>query len=250
MAVENKVRIVVMKFIPLVASVALLGACAGGPPVLTGSPSVQVVDQTALPAPSEVDGAIGSSGYRIGAFDRLIVDVFGFEELKAREVQVDAAGGIALPIAGSINAAGRTPAEVSTLITEQMRAGFVRDPKVSVNLKESVSQYVTVDGQVGLPGNYPMVGDMTLMRSIAAARGTGEFAKLNDVVIFRTVNGQRMVALYDLRAIRHGNYADPQVYAKDLIVVGDSPARRLLRDVIQASGLITTPIVALIQTSQ
>jgi polysaccharide export outer membrane protein len=53
---------------------------------------VQVVDQTALPAPSEVDGAIGSSGYRIGAFDRLIVDVFGFEELKAREVQVDAAG--------------------------------------------------------------------------------------------------------------------------------------------------------------
>lgn len=239
----------IIRHIPFLASLALLGACAGPPPVLTGSATVQVVDQTAMPPPTEADGAPGTAGYRIGAFDRLIVDVLGFEEMTAREVQVDAAGNIALPVAGSVAAIGHTPREISTLIAQQMRAGHVRDPKVSVNLKESVSQYVTVDGQVGLPGNYPLVGDMTLMRSIAAARGAGEFAKLNDVVLFRTVNGQRMVALYDLRAIRRGDYADPQVYARDLIVVGDSPARRLLRDVIQGSALITTPIVALIQTS-
>ncbi|WP_244857887.1 polysaccharide biosynthesis/export family protein [Sphingopyxis granuli] len=247
--VEDKVSIVAPKFIPLLASLALLGACAGPPPELTGSPTVQVVDQTELPAPTEVDGAPGTAGYRIGAFDRLIVDVFGFEEMKEREIQVDAAGNIALPIAGPVVAGGHTPAEVSEMIERQMRARYVRNPQVSVNLKESVSQYVTVDGQVGQPGNYPMVGDMTLMRSIAAARGAGEFAKLNDVVLFRTVNGQRMVALYDLRAIRRGSYEDPRVYARDLIVVGDSPARRLLRDVIQGSALITTPIVALIQTS-
>lgn len=238
-----------MKLFSLMMTVALLGGCAGGPPVLTGSAMVHMVDATELPAPTEADGAVGSRGYRIGPFDRLVVDVFGFDTLKAREIQVDAAGDIALPIAGSVKVGGRTPAEAVEAITQQLRAGYVRDPKVSVNLTESVSQYVTIDGQVGQPGNYPMVGDMTLMRSIAAARGANEFAKLNDVVLFRTVNGQKMVALYNLKAIRRGDYPDPQVYARDLVVVGDSPARRLLRDIIQGSALITTPIVALIQNS-
>ncbi|WP_332818652.1 polysaccharide biosynthesis/export family protein [Sphingopyxis sp.] len=238
-----------MKLFPLFVTVALLSGCAGGPPVLKGSPMVQVVDATELPAPTEADGAVGSKGYRIGPFDRLVVDVFGFNELRAREIQVDAAGNIALPIAGTVNVEGRTPADATALIVQQMRTAYVRDPKVSVNLMESVSQYVTIDGQVTQPGNYPMVGDMTLMRSVASARGANEFAKLNDVVLFRTVNGQKMVALYDLAAIRRGDYADPQVYARDVIVVGDSPARRLLRDIIQGSALITTPIVALIQNS-
>lgn len=246
---KDKVWIVAIKLFPLLATVALLGGCGGGPPVLKGSPSVQVVDATELPAPTEIDGAVSNKGYRIGPFDRLVVDVYGFETLKAREIQVDAAGDIALPIAGTVNVAGRTPLEATSLIVSQMRAGFVRDPKVSVNLMESVSQYVTVDGQVTQPGNFPLVGDMTLMRSIAAARGANEFAKLNDVVMFRTVNGQKMVALYNLAAIRRGDYPDPRVYARDVIVVGDSPARRLLRDIIQGSALITTPIVALIQNS-
>jgi polysaccharide export outer membrane protein len=246
---ENKVQILAIKLFPLIMTAALLGGCAGAPPALKGNPMVQVVDATALPAPTEADGAVGGKGYRIGPFDRLIVDVFGFDTLKSREIQVDAAGDIALPIAGTVKVGGHTPSEATEAIAQQMRAGFVRDPKVSVNLMESVSQYVTIDGQVGQPGNYPMVGDMTLMRSIAAARGANEFAKLNDVVLFRTVNGQKMVALYNLAAIRRGDYSDPQVYARDVIVVGDSPARRLLRNIIQGSALITTPIVALIQTS-
>lgn len=249
MTVEDRVNIVLRTIAIAAAPALLLGACAGPPPKLTGSTNVQLVDKTEMPPPGEADGAAGPRGYVIGPFDRLIVDVFGFEELKAREVQVDAAGNISLPMAGAVKVGGLSPAEASGLIVERLRAGYVRDPQVSVNLTESISQYVTVDGQVGLPGNYPLVGDMTLMRSIAAARGTGEFAKLNDVVLFRTVNGQRMVALYDLRAIRRGDYADPQIYARDLIVVGDSPARRLLRDIIQGSALITTPIVALIQNS-
>lgn len=238
-----------LKLFPLIMTAALLAGCAGGPPVLKGNPLVQVVDATELPAPTEADGAVGSRGYRIGPFDRLVVDVFGFESLKAREIQVDASGDIALPIAGTVKVGGRTPSEATALITQQMRAAYVRDPKVSVNLTESVSQYVTIDGQVGQPGNYPMVGDMTLIRSIASAKGANEFAKLDDVVLFRTVNGQKMVALYNLAAIRRGDYPDPQVYARDMIVVGDSPARRLLRDIIQGSALITTPIVALIQNS-
>ena len=83
------------------------------------------------------------------------------------------------------------------------------------------------------------------MRAVATAGGAAEFAKLDDVVIFRNVDGQQLAGLYNLKAIRRGNYSDPEVFANDVIVVGDSQARRLFRDLIQASPLITTPLIVL-----
>jgi polysaccharide export outer membrane protein len=116
-----------------------------------------------------------------------------------------------------------------------------------VNVEETVSQVVTVDGQVEQPGLYPVVGRMTLMRAIATAKGTSEFARLQDVVVFRRVGSQEMAALYNLGAIRQGSYPDPEIFAHDIIVVGDSPTRRRFRDILQASPLFLTPLVALIQ---
>jgi polysaccharide export outer membrane protein len=181
----------------------------------------------------------------IGPFDRLSVEVFGLPEL-TRQVQADAGGHIAFPFAGSINAAGLTPQELSTLIASKI-SGYVRNPQVTVNVTDTVSNLVTVDGQVTEPGLYPVLGRMTLMRAIASAKGVGEFAKTSEVVLFRSVNGQQYAALYDLDAIRRGVYADPQIYANDVVVVGDSPARRLLHNLIQVAPVLTAPVVALIQ---
>jgi polysaccharide export outer membrane protein len=116
-----------------------------------------------------------------------------------------------------------------------------------VNLTETVSQVITVDGEVTEPGVYPVVGRMTLMRAIARAKGLTEFARANHVVVFRQVGGQQMAALYDLRAIRQGLYDDPEVFANDVVTVGESRARRIFRDVIQSGGLLTAPIIALLQ---
>lgn len=234
-----------MRAIFAAAILATVGGCASIPP-LQSNESVQVVDAKELPPPTvaNIEG-----GYHIGVFDRLIVDVLGFEELNKRELQVDAAGNISLPIAGAVRVAGRTPDEVAQDIAAKMRAGHVRHPQVSVNLFQSTSQYVTVEGQVIEPGNYPLVGDMTLMRAVAAAKGPSEFAKLDDVVVFRTVDDKRMVALYSLAAIRRGYYGDPQLYAKDVVVVGDSPGRRLFTRIVAASSLITAPIIALVSSN-
>lgn len=233
-----------MRAIFAAVTLATASGCASVPP-LQSNGSIQVVDATELPPPS----TDMENGYRIGVYDRLLVDVLGFQELNKRELQVDAAGNIALPIAGAVHAAGRTPDEVARDITAKMRVGYVRNPQVSVNLFQSTSQYVTVEGQVTEPGNYPLVGDMTLLRAVAAAKGTSEFAKLDDVVVFRTVDDRRMVALYNLAAIRRGYYSDPQLYAKDVVVVGDSPGRRLFTRIVQASSLITAPIIALVSSN-
>jgi polysaccharide biosynthesis/export protein len=214
---------------------------------LGGDPSIKVLASADLPMPDRSDLIGEDRPYLIGPFDKLVIDVFGIEELSKKEVQTDASGRISFPLAGVIEAAGKTPAEVEELLESRLRGAYVRDPQVTVNLKETVSQVITVDGQVKEPGLYPVVGRMTLMRAVATAKGAAEFAKLEDVVIFRTVKGQKLAALYNLRAIRRGAYQDPEVFANDVVVVGDSKARRLFKDLLQILPALSTPIVVALQ---
>ena len=216
----------------------------GGPAILGGSPDVTVVSSEGFPEPTRVDQLSSNRPYLIGPFDKLKIDVFGIEDL-SKEVQIDASGRLSFPLIGVVEASGRTPGELADELENRLQGRYVRDPQVTVNLEETVSQVITVDGQVEKPGLYPVIGRITLMRAVATAEGTSEFAKLNDVVIFRSVNGQQLAGLYDLEAIRRGAYSDPEVFANDVIVVGDSQARRLFRDFIQASPLITTPLIIL-----
>jgi polysaccharide biosynthesis/export protein len=88
---------------------------------------------------------------------------------------------------------------------------------------------------------------MTLVRSVASAKGLTETASAEHVVVFRTVGTQRYAALYNLRAIREGVYADPVIYPNDVLVIGESAARRTFRDVIQSAPLLLAPVVALLQ---
>lgn len=226
--------------ITLAGGLALVG-CAGHR-TYGADPQIQLSTQSGLPAPTDADLYKTDRPYLIGPFDKLTIKVFGVQDMDLR-VQTDASGRISFPLAGVIEAAGKTPDQVARTIEERLRGNYVRNPQVSVNLEESVSQVFTVDGEVREPGLYPVVGRMTLLRAIATAKGTGEFARLDDVIIFRTVGGQRMAGIYNLKAIRQGNYADPEVYPGDVVVVGDSQARRVFKDVLQATPAILTPLI-------
>lgn len=219
-----------------------LTACASSPQ-LGGDPDLSVVASSELPAPTISDFTADARPYLVGPFDKLTIDVFGIEELKSREVQVDAAGRISFPLAGVVEVAGLSPGEIETRIADRLRAAYVRDPQVTINLKDAVSQVVTIEGRVKKPGLYPVLGRMTLMRAIAKAEGTEEFSKLDDVVIFRTVKGQRMAALYDLEGIRYGAYPDPEIYPNDVVMVGDNESRRLFKDLLTTFSLISGPLV-------
>lgn len=222
-------------------ALSLVAGCASGPPIVPRT-DLNVLQQTELPTPSRADLLSPGREYVIGAFDKLTIDVYGVEDLRRDKIEVDASGRIAFPFAGSIAAAGITPAELASLITDRLRK-FVRDPQVTVNVVEATSSSFTVDGQVNKPGLYPVVGRMTLNRAIASAEGMSQFAKLEQVVVFRTVGGKDYVALYDLGAIRRGTYGDPEIYANDIIIVGDSPQRRALRDLIQITPLLVAPLI-------
>lgn len=222
----------------------LFCACSSPRPLSNGA--ITVAPDNVLPQPTTADIAADRRGYVIGPYDKLSIAVVGMEDL-TQTVQVDAGGFISVPIAGPIEAAGKTPGQLEAEVTRRLRAGYVRDPKVAVNATDVVSQTVTVEGDVGLPGEYPVTNRMTLLRAVAAARGTTEFAKLNEVVLFRRVNGVEMAALYDVRAIRKGLYPDPQIYPRDKVVVGHSQARQTFKDLLQGAGILASPLVVLLQ---
>ncbi len=225
---------------------AMLAGCATSQP-LTSTERLTVVEgSTVLPAPDRSDLTAADRPALIGPLDTIQVDVFNVSTL-SREMQVDSSGRIAMPLAGTIEARGRTAAELARVIEAALRQRYVRNPEVIVNIKSSVSQVVTIDGQVNEPGLYPVTNQMTLMRVIASARGMSEFAKQEDVVILRTVQNQRMAGLYNVAAIRRGTYDDPPVYANDVIIVGDSPQRRMFRDFVSVSPLLAAPLIALLQ---
>jgi polysaccharide export outer membrane protein len=230
------------RFPILLSSLAIAG-CAS--PDLIDTGRVAIVDSEALPPPSQADLIVDTRPQLIGPGDSISVDVFGLPEL-SREVRVDTSGHIALPLAGALDVSGKNPEEIARDVETRLRANFVRDPRVAVGIVEAVSQVVTVGGEVGRPGAYPVTGEATLMRTIARAEGTSETANAKHVVIFRTVEGKQMAALYDLRAIRLGAYADPQVYPNDVVVVGESNARRIFPQIANMSSLLISPLVALL----
>lgn len=205
---------------------ACLSACAS--PTLDSSSSAVSVSR-ALPPPDSTTSTLDFSNYRIGPRDELSVEVFGAPELK-RESEVDAAGNLALPLVGTVVAGGKTPREVGDAIADRLRGRYIKDPQVTVNIKKASGQTVTIDGAVREPGVYPVIGRMTLQQAIASAKGAGDLANLNSVIVFRTVNNQRMAALFSLKEIRAGRLIDPQIYGNDIVVVGENATRRFFKD--------------------
>lgn len=225
---------------------ATVAGCARTPPPQPSAQLTVIPDSQGLPPPNRGDLTAADRPALIGPLDTIEVDVFNVPDLR-REIQVDASGRISMPLAGTIDARGKTAGELADAIEASLRGRYVRNPEVTINIKSSVSQVVTVDGQVTEPGLYPVTNQMTLMRVIASAKGLSEFAREEQVVILRTVDNQRMAGLYDLGAIRNGAYADPAIYANDVVIVGDSPARRLFRDFVSLSPLLASPLVAILR---
>jgi polysaccharide export outer membrane protein len=227
----------------LAAVVAALSLAACASPQVGQSSDLTM--QSELPPPTRADLVAADRPYFVGPFDKLKIDVFGVEQLQNKEYQVDASGRLSFPFAGTIEAGGRTPQEISDELAGRLRGNIIRDPQVTVNLMETISQLVTVEGAVNRPGRYPAIGEQSLLETIAVAEGTTDVARLENVLIFREVQGQRYVGAYNLKAIRLGNYPDPQVYANDVVVVGDSAAKKIFRDL---SPLLVSPVVVLLQS--
>jgi len=210
---------------------ANLTACSSG---LYGALPAKDAAYAIMPS---IDKAAPPSEYLIAPGDVVSLMVFGEPDLTFEKLPVDDAGFIQVPLAGPVHIATLTPAQASTLIATKLGARYLRNPEVSLNVVEQPGQTVTVEGQVMKAGTYPVDGQTTLLGAIALAQSPSRIAKLDEVVIFRTVNNQRMAARFDLGRIRAGRDPDPQILGGDVVVVGFSSAKSIYRDLLQAAPI-------------
>jgi polysaccharide export outer membrane protein len=212
-----------------VFAVVLLAGCGGPRMNVSQMTAARPVDLPSVRVPTTPQGE-----YRIGVGDKLDVRVFQVADLSFDGLLVDTSGNINMPLIGAVRGAGRTAGELSSDIAERLSAQYLRNPQVTVTVKEAASQKITVDGAVARPGVYEMRGSTSLLQAVAMAQGPTPMADLSKVAVFRTVDGQRSVALFDLAAIRQGRADDPAVLGDDIVVVDISRLNSLLREVLGA----------------
>lgn len=211
-------------------SVVMLAGCAGGRPA--AAPTVVTpIDASEMSLGSS---ATADLQYRIGASDKLNISVFQVPDLTFEEIWVDASGNLQMPMIGTVIAAGLTPEELSNRMENLLQARYLRDPQVSITVVEAANQKITVDGAVTKAGVYQMQGRTTLLQAVAMAEGPTQVANLEKVAVFRTVQGRRMVALFDLSAIRAGRMTDPYMQGDDIIIVDTSRLSVATRDILAA----------------
>ncbi len=150
-------------------------------------------DRVATEPPSE---------YRIGREDVLEIVVWREPEL-SRVMPVRPDGFIALPLAGDIEAAGKTPGELRDELTRKL-APYVRDASVAVLVREINGPRFSVLGEVAKSGTYPLRGATSVTQALATAGGPGEFA--GDKVIWtrHTADGKQQHVKLSLKELMQG----------------------------------------------
>lgn len=223
----------VLRFVGLnlsLAQLTLLAACAdtrGGP----------IPYNQTFAAPDAPSLQTLETNYKIAPMDKLAIRVFKSEDLSG-DYDVDLAGHISLPLIGEVEAANMTTAQLDRELTQKLGEKYLEHPDVSVSIKQSAGRLVTVDGAVRSGGSFPMGGNLTLMQAVALAHGTSEDANAHRVAIFRTIEGKRQAAAFDLVSIRRGEAQDPAVYPGDIIVVDGSSVKAMEKRLLQSIPLL------------
>ena len=203
---------------------------AGAGPEQTQLGDLRLVTQ--LPAPAGAETGTQS----IAPNDLLEIKVFQVTDLD-RTVRVDDRGQISMPLIGQVNAVGQTSLQLEKSIQSRYAQNYLQNPVVTVFVKESSAQSVTMDGQFMKPGIYPVAAQSTLMRSIALAGGLTTTADENKLYVFRKSGGQTLVASYSAAAIRGGQAPDPRVYGGDVVVSFLSSGKVAMQNLREALGL-------------
>ena len=156
-----------------------------------------------------------------------------------KSVQVTDTGTINLPLVGEIPVAGKTAQEVERDLTARLGAKYLKNPQVTVYVKEYNSQRVTITGAVKKPGVYPIKGRTSLMQVVAMAGGLGDVSD-STVLVLRQSDGKRSAAKFDVSAIQNGEAEDPTLQAGDNIVAGTSAIKQGFNTILKALPLAGT----------
>jgi polysaccharide export outer membrane protein len=194
--------------------------------------SVAQVPANVSPSPQGLPVAVAHAA-RILPGDVITIRVFGVPDM-TQDFRVSDVGTIGLPMIGTVKAQGLTPHELEEKIGAALRdGGFINEPQVSVSAKEMRSAVVSVLGEVGKPGPYPVFSSCRLSDLITTAGGLTP--RSGHLVTLTHADQPNVLVRIDLAS---GSSKDVEVYAGDSVLVSKAGVVYVLGDVGRPAGLV------------
>jgi protein involved in polysaccharide export with SLBB domain len=138
-----------------------------------------------------LDAYSETTGYRLGAGDKMRIIVFGEPDLSG-EFFVDDGGSVDLPLIGDVQAGGATVSEFEQKVVARFSDGYLRDPKVSIEVLNYRPFFII--GEVKSGGEYPYKGGLTVQDAVAIAGGYSYRANERVAFIRRANSDQEIKA--------------------------------------------------------
>ena len=170
--------------------------------------------------PTPVRAVPPDTAYTVKPGDLLAISVWKEPDLQG-PVLVRPDGAFSFPLAGQMDARGKTVQELQQMVTEKLRK-FISDPVVTVSVQEIKGNKVYVIGQVNKPGDFVVNPRVDVMQALSMAGGTTPFAALGDIMILRRTDGGQQQALpFRYTEVVRGRNLDQNItlQAGDVVVV-------------------------------
>jgi polysaccharide export outer membrane protein len=182
--------------------------------IAAGNDAAVGPDGKPIAVPATTDPA-----YVIGPEDVLDVNVWKEPDM-TRVVPVRPDGKITLPLINDVEAAGSTPQQLASAVTEKLRK-FLTEPQVTVIVTQINSQRVFVIGEVLRAGAFPLVPGTTVLQALANAGGFTTFANVKKIHVMRVVNGKHVELPFNYREVLKGDNPDQNIKLEpgDTVVV-------------------------------
>lgn len=158
-------------------------------------------------------------GYLLRAGDTLLVSVWKETELQS-EVLIRPDGGISFALAGDLQAAGHTVADVTQMLQARVRE-YIPAAVVTVTVKTVLGNQVFVIGKVNKPGNFLLSGPMDVMQALSLAGGATPYAATNSIRVLRR-SGDHLISIpFKYGQVMRGRKLDQDILLQsgDTVVV-------------------------------
>jgi polysaccharide export outer membrane protein len=160
------------------------------------------------------------TAYRIGPLDILRIDVWKEPEIARSGLPVRPDGKISLPLLNDVQAAGLSPLELSKVITEGLKK-FMNNPQVTVSVMEINSRRVYVTGEVGRPGAFSLLPNMTVLQALTSSGGFTQFARIKGIYVLRNEGGKQVKYPFNYKDVINGKHPEENIELQsgDVVVV-------------------------------
>jgi polysaccharide export outer membrane protein len=163
--------------------------------------------------------AQANGDYRVGPGDSIQVSVWKEPEVST-VVVVRPDGKISIPLVNDLVVSGKTPMEIQEIVKERL-SSYIKDPNVTITVREIQSKKVYVLGEVNRPGSYQIVQPTTVLQLLTEAGGLRPYAKEKAIYVLRTGNGQQQKFSFNYRDVVEGKKLEQNILVQpnDTIVV-------------------------------